>query len=237
MTEQEKMRTRVYNLIVLSSVLFMAVTAPKALAESSPSQEYQVKAAFLYNFLQFVDWPEEKLVDSNEPIIIGIIGNDPFGSAFEPIKDKKVKGRAVVIKHFKGLEELKKSAEKDMPESSQEMEPLTKCHLLFICPSEQKNLKEIIDTVKDQSILTVGEMEGFLENGGIINWFVEEKKIRFEINTAAAERAKLKIRSNLLRLAKRVVEKDIVQENKGPKSSLWAGRIRYASFAKYDNKV
>jgi hypothetical protein len=231
------MRTRVYNLIVLSLVLFIVATAPKARADSTPSQEYQVKAAFLYNFLQFVDWPEEKSADSNKPIIIGVIGNDPFGNAFEPVKDKKVKGRSVVIKQFKGLEELKKSVEKDKPESIRGIETLTKCHLLFICSSEQKNLKEIIDTVKEQSILTVGEMEGFLENGGIINWFVEEKKIRFEINTAAAERAKLKIRSNLLRLAKRVVEEDAAQENKGPKSSLWAGRIRYASFAKYDNKV
>jgi hypothetical protein len=212
----------------------MAATAPKAVADSTPSQEYQVKAAFLYNFLQFVDWPEEKFADSNEPIIIGVIGNDPFGNAFEPIVSKKVKGRAVVIKRFNGLEELKKSVEKD---KLREIETLTKCHLLFICSSEQKNLKEIIDTVKDHSVLTVGEMEGFLESGGIINWFVEEKKIRFEINTAAAERAKLKIRSNLLRLAKRVVEKDAAQENKIPKPSLWAGRIRYASFAKYDNKV
>lgn len=215
----------------------MAATALKATADSPTSQEYQVKAAFLYNFLQFADWPEEKLADSNEPIIIGIIGNNPFGNAFEPVKDKKVKGRAVVIKRFNGLEELKKSADKNKPESVQETETLTKCHLLFICSSEQKNLKEIIDTVKDRSVLTVGEMEGFLESGGIINWFVEDKKIRFEINTAAAERAKLKIRSNLLRLAKRVVEKDAAQENKPPKSSLWAGRIRNASFAKYDNKV
>jgi hypothetical protein len=237
MTELEKMRTRVCNLIVLSSVLFMTVTAPKAVADSQPSQEYQVKAAFLYNFLQFVDWPEEKLADSNEPIIIGIIGNDPFGNAFEPVKNKKVKGRNVVIKRFNSLEELKKSAEKNKPESGQETDTLTKCHLLFICSSEQKNLKEIIDVVKDKSILTVGEVEGFLENGGIIYWFVEDKKIRFEINTAAAERAKLKIRSNLLRLAKRVVEKDAAQENKPPKPSLLAEIIHYASFAKYDNKV
>jgi hypothetical protein len=231
------LRIRAYNVIVLSSVLFMVATAPKAVADYPPSQEYQLKAAFLYNFLQFVDWPEEKLADSNKPITIGIIGNDPFGNAFEPIESKKVKGRAVVIKRFKSFEDLKKSTEKNKPESEQETKSLTKCYLLFICSSEQKNLKEIIDTVKDHSVLTVGEMEGFLESGGIINWFVEEKKIRFEINTAAAERAKLEIRSNLLRLAKRVVEKDAAQENKIPKPSLWAGRIRYASFAKYDNKV
>jgi hypothetical protein len=189
----------------------VAAIAPGARADSSSNQEYQVKAAFLYNFIQFVDWPEETS-DSNEPITIGIIGNDPFGNAFEPIKDKKVKGRAVVIKRFESFEKPKNSTEKDKPESDQEIETLTKCHLLFICPSEQKNLKEIIDTVKDHGVLTVGEMEGFLESGGIINWFVEEKKIRFEINTAAAERAKLKIRSNLLRLAKRIVGENAVKD-------------------------
>ncbi len=217
--------------------LFVVSTAIKAQAESAQSLEYQVKAAFLYNFFQFVDWPEEKPADSNKPVIIGIIGEDPFGNAFEPIKDKKVKGRSVVIKRFKSFEELKKSTEKDKPESGQEIKTLTECYLLFICSSEQKNLKEIINTVKDHDVLTVGETEGFLEAGGIIKWFVEEKKIRFEINVTAAEQAKLKIRSELLRLAKRLVKKNAAQENEGAKSSLWAGRTDYACFSKYNNKI
>ena len=88
------MRIRAYNVIVLALALFMAAIALRAVAaDSTSSQEYQVKAAFLYNFIKFVDWPEEKTADSNEPITIGIIGNDPFGNAFEPIKDKKVKER------------------------------------------------------------------------------------------------------------------------------------------------
>ena len=89
-----------------------------------------------------------------------------------------------------------------------EMSPVV--HLFL----REKNLKEIINSVKDHSVLTVGEMEGFLEAGGIINWFVEEKKIRFEINTAAAERAKLEIRSNLLRLAKRIVGENTVRRHR-----------------------
>jgi len=189
----------------------MVAIAPKARADSTSSQEYQVKAAFLYNFIQFVDWPEEKSADSNEPITIGIIGKDPFGNAFEFIKDKKVKGgRGVIIKRFKSFEDLKKSTE---------IEALTKCHLLFICSSEQKNLKETIDFLKDHSVLTVADMQGFLESGGIVNFVIEENKVGFEINIAAAEHAKLKIRSQLLRLAKRIVEEDVAQENKGAKSS------------------
>lgn len=197
------MRNKAYSLIVLA--LFTTAAALMAADDAAPSQEYQVKAAFLYNFLQFVDWPKEKFADSDGPIIIGIIGKNPFGNAFEPIKGKKVKNKVVVIKHFESFEKLKSSAEKD----SQELEMLKKCHLLFICSSEQQNLKEIIDTLKSHSVLTVGEMNGFLEAGGIIHWFVEEKKIRFDINAAAARQANIEIRSNLLRLAKRVVGEDI----------------------------
>jgi len=207
------MRIKAYNPIVLVLVLFAATIAIEAEADSPSSPEYQVKAAFLYNFIQFVDWPEEKSADSNEPITIGIIGNDPFGDAFESIKDKKVKGgRGVIIKRFKSFEDLKKSTEKDKPESDQETETLTKCHLLFICSSEQKNLKETIDLLKDHSVLTVADMQGFLESGGIVNFIIEENKVGFEINIAAAKQAKLEIRSNLLRLAKRVVGEDIAKK-------------------------
>lgn len=186
-------------------VLFAAVIAIRASDTAATTQEYQVKAAFLYNFIQFVDWPEEKIADKDSSITIGIIGNDPFGKAFDPIIHKQVKGKSVIMERFESFEKLKNSAGNDKPESGHGFEALKKCHLLFICSSEQKNLKEIIDVVKDQPILTVGEMEGFLEAGGIINWFVEEKKIRFEINIAAAKQAGLEIRSNLLRLAKRIV--------------------------------
>ena len=192
------MRIRAHNLIVLALALFVAIIAPNARADSAPSREYQIKAAYLYNFIKFVDWPEEKMADSNEPITIGIIGKDPFGKAFEPIKNKQVKGKKVVIKRFKGFEELKKSAE--------QIEAIRKCYLLFVCRSQKKQLRKIINLVKDHNVLTVGDMKGFLKSGGIINFMMEDKKVRFEINNTAAKQAKLTIRSKLLRLAKRVKE-------------------------------
>lgn len=234
--EYEKLRImRAYNLTCLALVLLVAAIAPIAGADSASSREYQVKAAFLYNFIQFVDWPEEKLSDSDESIIICIIGKDPFKDAFEPIKNKKVKDRSVVIKRIKSFEELKNSAEGNRGGSDRTTEELTKCHLLFICSSEKKNLKEIIDTVNTHGVLTVGEMDGFLEAGGIINWFVEDKKVRFEINVSAAERARLEIRSKLLRLAKRIVEEDASKD----KGAELLGNIEanYACSAKYNNKI
>jgi len=202
-----RMRIKVYIFVVLVLVLFAVPIAAQAQEQSAQSREYQIKAAFLYNFINFVDWPEEKFADTNEPIIIGIIGEDPFGDVFEPIKNKKVEGRGIVIKQFKSFEELKKSSGEDNAESCRKIEALRKCHLLFIC-AEEKNFKEIINSVRDHNVLTVGDMEGFLESGGIINFLMEERKVRFEINVAAAKRAGLKMRSKLLRLAKRVVEED-----------------------------
>ena len=190
-------------------VLFAVSIAPQARADSAASKEYQIKAAFLYNFIKFVDWPKEKVSDANEPIVIGIIGKDPFGKAFEPVKDKKVKNRKVVIRRFKGFEEIKKSAENDKSKLQQQIQAIRRCYILYICPSEQEQLKEIVSWVKAHPVLMVAEAKGFLDAGGIINFLMEENKVRFEINVTAAKQAKLKIRSQLLQLAKRVVkEKD-----------------------------
>jgi hypothetical protein len=208
------MKIRACNLIVLVPVLLVAPCVAQGGDDNATEREYQIKAAFIYNFIKFVDWPKEKVAESNEPVIIGIIGKDPFGNAFAPVKDKEDKGRKVLIKRFKPIEELKKSGEKNRSLLEREIESLRKCHLLFICSSEEKSIKEIINLVKDHSVLTIGDMQGFLESGGIINFIMEEKKVRFEINMTAAKRARLEIRSQLLRLAKRVIEEKNAEGNK-----------------------
>ena len=213
LANSEVMKIKTCRLMFLALVLIVAPTAPKARAESTTSREYQIKAAFLYNFIKFVDWPEEKTTNSNKPIIIGIIGEDPFEDAFEPIKNKQVKGRNVAIKRFKSLEEPKKNSKKDKPELHTEIDAIRKCHLLFICSSEKKNLAKITEALKGSYVLTVGETADFLESGGIINFIMEQKKVRFEINATTAKQAKLKIRSKLLRLAKRVVSEDTAKKN------------------------
>ena len=195
-------RIRVYILTFLALASFVAADAARADSESS--QEYQVKAAFLYNFINFVDWPEEKLAESKDSITIGIIGKDPFGKAFEPIRNKQVKGKEILIRRFKGFEQSQ--------QSGAQIEAMRKCHLLFICRSEKKQLREIINSVKGRSVLAVGDVAGFLESGGIINFLMEDKKVRFEINNTAAKQAKLAIRSKLLRLAKRVIGQETSDE-------------------------
>ena len=202
-------------MIVLILALFGTPIPAGAESDSAPGREYQIKAAFLYNFIKFVDWPKEKMADSNEPIIIGIIGKDPFGRVFEPIKNKKVKNRIVVIKRFKSFEEIKKLGEHDKAEFDRNINYLRKCHLLFVCSSEKDKVKEVLALVKDHSVLTVADTKGFLESGGTINFLMEDKKVRFEINVTAAKKSKLKISSKLLRLAKRVVKEKSPQQEKG----------------------
>lgn len=193
------MRFRLY-ILLLTSFCFALVVVPRAHADPEKSKEYQIKAAFLYNFINFVDWPKEKVVDSNDLITIGIIGTDPFGRAFEPLKDKQVKGKKVQIKRYIGLKETTLSGDK--------VETIRKCHLLFICRSEKEHLKKVVNVVKDHSVLLVGDMDEFLESGGIINFVIEDQKVHFEINNTTAKKAKLSIRSKLLRLAKKVIEEE-----------------------------
>lgn len=211
----------------LITIWFFAVAALMVLTEAAfasedsnqPAiREYPIKAAFIYNFIKFTDWPEKKIADSNEPIILGIIGDDPFGDAFEPVKDKQVTGRKVLIERFKSFEEAEKSDTSNKIELQRKIEALRKCHLLFICSSEKDNLAEIIEALRGSSVLTVGEIPNFLVAGGIIKFLVEEDKIRFEINLDASDEAELKISSKLLRLAKRVMKEEDQFENADKKS-------------------
>ncbi|MCZ6872572.1 MAG: YfiR family protein [bacterium] len=147
-------------------------------------REYKLKAAFLYNFVKFVKWPTAAFADTNTPIVIGVLGEDPFGVALEAIENKTIGGRQLVIKRYKGLQDLEPS------------------HILFISSSERARLPQILVNLKGASVLTVGEMVQFAQSGGIINFTRRKNKIRLEINLDAAKRAGLKISSQLLKLAK-----------------------------------
>ena len=197
------MRIKVYILTVLVATLIAGPLAPQARTESAPALEYQVKAAFLLNFTKFVDWPEEKFADKNDVITIGIIGKDPFGDAFDGIEDKKVKNHKIVVKRFKNFKELAGPDGEDKDRLKSEIEALRKCYMLFVCSSEKEQCEQIIQLVEGHSVLTVGEVESFMKAGGVINFFLSEGKVHFEINATLAKKAKLKIRSKLLRLAKK----------------------------------
>ena len=154
-------------------------------AGSGDEKEYKFKAAYLLNFLQFVEWPEDVNESINSPIVIGILGEDPFHSLIDQaVEGETIKGRKVLIQRFRSLDEVER------------------CHLLFVGKSEKSKTPYYLSHLLGQKILTVGESDGFAAQGGVINFFQENTKLRFEINEEAAKNAGLKISSKLLRLAK-----------------------------------
>lgn len=192
-------------------------------AKSSEEVEYQVKAAFIYNFMKFTEWPKEAMDLNTEkegaenenselkpPMVIGVVGDNPFEKAFEPLLDKKIKDRDLKVVLIPGLGDSLKKA----PDRSQAVEryfkdnepTLRACHVLFYCNSEKNYLAEHLRKVKETSVLTVGDMENFIEQNGIISFVKENNKIRFEIRLNQAEKQHLKISSQLLKLARRVIQ-------------------------------
>ncbi len=208
------MKYKLYIFVISVLALLAAPIAANVHADAEANLEYQIKAAFLYNFIKFVDWPEKNVPDSNEPIILGIIGDDPFGDALDPVKDKYIKGRKVLIERFEGLEEPEKSDTSNKIELQRKIRALRKCNLLFVCSSENKNLEQILKALDGSPVLTVGETADFLDAGGVIKFSMENQKVCFEINSAAAEKTGLKIRAQLLRLAKKVVKENAVSVKK-----------------------
>ena len=172
------------------SAFFLALWCSTVCFAAQSSGEYRIKAAFIYNFLLFTEWPEEISDDSDTMITIGILGEDPFGDAFRPLERKTVYGKTLTIMRF----------EKDTPS-----ELLRRCHLLFISPSLKSDMEEILASLKDYPVLTVSEEEVFFQSGGMINFTTKKDRVGFEINRAAAEHVGIKFRSRLLRVATLVV--------------------------------
>ncbi len=170
-------------LIVLACLL--AGVAVPLRAQASAASEYQVKAAFLYNFARFVEWPAEVLPNSTASIVLCVYGEDPFGPALdETVKGKSINNHDMAIHRAKSTQELKG------------------CQVVFIDGAESKRLPEILGALQGSSVLLVGESGGFAEQGGQIQFLLEDNKVDFSINVDAVERAHLKISSKLLALAK-----------------------------------
>jgi len=208
------MKVRAVNLIVLSMAIVAVPAVTPVRADPISAHEREVKAAFLYNFMKFVEWPAEKMGDANEPVVVGLIGSKEFIKAIEPIVHKKINNKNITLKYFADYEKPEKAQEADRGQWNQKIEALKSCHLLMFCSCDSVRVEatgEIIKALRDSPVLTVGEADGFLESGGMINLLMEDKKIRFEINTAAAKKSALKISSKLLRLAKRVVVEESPQ--------------------------
>lgn len=150
---------------------------------ASPS-EYEVKAALLLNFARLTDWPADAFASPTAPMVIGILGRDPFGKLLEKtFSGKTVDGRSIVVKRLTADPDLKL------------------CHLLFVPASEKHRERALLDKLKEAPVLTVGEHDDFLDHGGAVQFLLKDNSVRFSVNLHPAKSTRLRIHASVLRLA------------------------------------
>jgi hypothetical protein len=160
------------------------LAAALVLVQSPRASEYQVKAVFLFNFLQFVEWPVAATPDARLPLLIGILGTDPFGPFLdETVRGEHVGARSIQVRRYRQLTDLEA------------------CNILFISRSENEQVRAILSALKNRPVLTVSDSDGFANQGGMIQFVTDKNRIRLRINLEAAQAAKVTISSKLLRVA------------------------------------
>ena len=169
------------SLLIVACLLGAGTTSATA---ADPSMEYRLKAAFLLNFPNFVEWPTTAFASPSDPVVLGVFGQDPFEGVLEEMAGPKViNGRSVTVRVTSDVRELRN------------------CHVVFLPASLKQKHSAIQDALAGLSILTVSEVPGFAERGGIVNFVVENRHVRFEVNPSAAQVRRLKMSSKLLQLA------------------------------------
>jgi hypothetical protein len=157
-------------------------------AQKEAPSEYEVKSAFLYNFAKFTTWPTNAFSAPDAPLLIAVLGENPFGERLdETVRGRGVEGRKIVIQRFANPREYPGGA-----------------HIVFVSNSERRNLAEILRTLRGSHSLTVGESEGFVDIGGVLEFRMDNNRVRFDVNTQAAEAQGLKLSSKLLSVAAKV---------------------------------
>jgi hypothetical protein len=159
-----------------------------ASVQAAPTPEYLIKAAYLYNFALFVGWPADAFSTPDAPLVIGIVGSDPFDQALDrTVHNKRINKRAIVVRRLQWGSDLRY------------------CHILFISASESAKTADMAARLEGLPILVVGESSDFAHRGGTINFTVDDNKIRFEVNLVAAKKSRLDISAKLLNVATRIV--------------------------------
>jgi len=168
---------------ILGSSLAL-VPAPDLAAQAARPSEYQVKAVFLFNFAQFVDWPPEAVADSQAPLTIGVLGENPFGDVLDAtVRGERRGARSFVVRRYQRVEDIKI------------------CDILFISRPEGDRPEGVLADLKRRPILTVSDADGFAEHGGMIGFVTDRNRIRLKINLGVVQAAHLTISSKLLRVA------------------------------------
>ncbi|MBL9128118.1 MAG: YfiR family protein [Verrucomicrobiales bacterium] len=181
---------RLHARLGIGCLLFCALLAPlPSRCAPRPVGEYAVKAAFLLNFIRFVEWPSTAFADAKAPLVVGVFGDDPFGKLLpDTLADQAAHGRPLVVRYL---------APSEGPEG---------CHLLFLARSVADSVDSLLEKTRNQPVVTVSECDRFVERGGTIGFVVVRDSVRFDVNAAAAAAAHLKISAKLLAVARSVVK-------------------------------
>lgn len=172
------------NRFLIAIALAVTLLASFPCSSFSEVQENRIKVAYIYNFAKFINWPQTAFKGDNDPIVIGIYGNNPFADSWDAIRDKRVGERSIVVR------------------DNVAPQVFSNVHILFICESERIRLPHILEKLRNMSVLTVSDMSHFIDQGGMIEMFKDASAIRFKINQEAAKKANISISSKLLTLSK-----------------------------------
>lgn len=175
--------------LLTGRTLLIAALATSVAVEATPVRaqdglnEYDVKAAFIYNFAKFVQWPPET---TSSALVVGVLGDGPLGDPLvQIVNGKTVQGRELVVRRIRNDDDLRS------------------CDIVFVGASEERRTADIVGSLRSRPVLTVGETPHFLRDGGMIRFLIERNRVRFQIDSQNADQAGLKISSQLLSLAKR----------------------------------
>jgi hypothetical protein len=171
---------------LLLCLFLSGLLGPTAPARADgPSRQSQLKAAFIYNFTQFVEWPPDAFAGDDSPFVVAVVGDDPLQGALEAaMADKTAGARPIIVKHFASVDDL------------------GPCQLLFVPASQDGSLGAILKRIGTSPVLTVGESDAFMPAGGAIRLFLENGKMRFELDPDVCDAARLKVSAKLMKLAR-----------------------------------
>lgn len=167
----------------------LSLTSGEPAQATEPTGEYLLKSAFLYNFAKFVEWPDSAFAASSTPLIICVLGNDPFGSSLDAIAAKTIKGRPLAIKRLRSVDGIRD------------------CQMLYVSPNQLTQTAEIVRTLQKAPVLTVCDVEACAEEGVMLNMRMVENRVQLDMNLDAVQRTPLKVSSQLIKLT-RIVKRN-----------------------------
>jgi hypothetical protein len=179
-----RLARRAAGWILFAGLVCVAAAWPAA-DQTNQLTESQIKAGFLFNLTKFVEWPDTVFADARDPIVFGILGADPLGNALNrAVSGQAVRGRTISVRRYNFGDDLRR------------------CHVLFVSTSEQARVRQILASLPGASVLTVSDADQFADAGGVIQFVVQENRVRFVVNRDAAAQARLQISAKLLTLAR-----------------------------------